>query len=188
MLAVITALFETMGQAPNDVSPGAVGFGSLTVPGSSAIVQRLIEYARDGNTLATPLGQLTIENALPQGGVTPRLLLTGMVDCSPWSYAPPIPPALVDFAAGRPAVFGSVTVEVVLELPHIAYHTRQVHLTFPQPIKVWRTEQSNRGFLRRKLDSFFSTTLTGIILDQHGGELQLTGAADWLAPRLIWGD
>lgn len=185
MLSFVENLFQALGQPPTG-KDGAVGLGSLTIPGSSAIVQRLLSFAAADNSLPTSLGPLKIETAQVRPGMIPRFLVTGTIDGNPFSYAVPIPAQLVDFSAGRPTEFGVITAEGILELPQITYRDGQATVMFDHPIKITKSVDPQAGFIRRRFANYLTTNLLGFKIDAHGGTLILSGVAHWLAPQLVW--
>lgn len=190
MLTFLESTLNALGHEYTPPKEGSVGYGSVNVPGSAAFVQQLLQYASADNTIQTPLGHLTIQTFKPLPGIEPALLVTGSIDGRPCSYSPLIPARLVDFSRGRPTRFGSVVMTGTLDLPEISYRREgtggEATLMFSQPIHVAKAVEVDARFIRRRLSEMLQTNMLGIKINAHHGTPILSGAANWLAPQLLW--
>lgn len=173
--------------------PGAVGFGSVAVPNSKESVSKLIDFVRGGCSVATPIGQLTISNAIPTPGTTPRMLITGSIaDGSPRgapiTYSPLVPRNLVDLAQGRYSQFGAVEIAGLMKLPTLSYDAAHdsVLVAFEEPLHVRKAIDPAANRVRRWTEKHLQADLQGIRITRTQGFPILTGFANWIAPTLTW--
>jgi hypothetical protein len=190
---MLTWLENTLTALGNEYTPpreGSVGYGSVTVPGSAPFVQQLLQYASTDNSMYTALGRLTVQALKPLPGIEPSLLISGTIAGRPFSYSPLIPASLIDFAKGRPTQFGAVTVTGTIDLPEITYKSGspggEATLMFAEPIHISKSVDARAGFIRRRFSEMLQTNMLGIKINSHHGTPILSGAANWLAPQLIW--
>lgn len=190
MLTFLESTLNAIGTEYTPPKEGAVGYGSVSVPGTVAYVSQLLQYARQDNTLNTPVGPLNVQALKPLPGIEPALLITGTIAGRPFSYSPLIPANLINFAKGRPTQFGAVTVLGTIDLPEITYREGstggEATLMFEHPITISKTVDARAGFIRRRFSEMLQATLLGIKINAHHGTPILSGAANWLAPQLIW--
>lgn len=190
MLSFLPNLFEALGHEYTPPKAGAVGYGSVAVPGARQFVTQLLQYASQDNSLNTPLGPLTIQTFKPLPGIEPALCITGTISGRPFSYSPLIPAQLIDFAKGRPTQFGAIEITGTLDLPEITYAQGatggEATVMFAEPLHVAKTVNGNSRWLRRRIDQMFQTNMLGIKINAHHGTPILSGAANWLAPQLLW--
>jgi hypothetical protein len=190
MLTWLENTLTAIGQDYTAPKEGSVGYGSVTVPGSAPFVAQLLQYASTDNSIYTPLGRLTVQNLKPLPGIEPALLITGTIGGRPFSFSPLIPDSLIDYAKGRPTQFGSIVVTGTLDLPEITYKSGssggEATLMFSTPIHVAKHVDAKAGFIRRRFSDLLQTNLLGLKVNAHHGTPILSGAANWLAPQLIW--
>lgn len=173
--------------------PGAVGFGSVAVPNSRDRISQLIDFVRDGCAVDTPLGRLTISNAIPTPGTAPRMLITGSIaDGSPRgapiTYSPLVPQNLTDFAQGRYSQFGNVEIAGLMKLPTLSYDGSQdsVLIAFEEPLHVRKAIDPAANRVRRWTEKHLQADLQGIRITRTQGFPILTVFAHWIAPTLTW--
>jgi hypothetical protein len=190
MLTFVNNLFDALGQDYTPPQEGAVGFGSVNIPGSATFVTQLLQYASTDNSLHTPLGRMKIQALKPLPGIEPALLITGTIAGRPFSFSPLIPDKLIDFAKGRPTRFGAVELTGTIDLPEITFKSGpsggEATLMFDHPIHIAKHVDARAGFIRRRFSQMLQTNMLGIKINSHHGTPILSGAANWLAPQLIW--
>jgi hypothetical protein len=190
MLTFLNNLLDAIGTEYTPTKEGAVGFGSVTVPGSAPFVAQLLQYASTDNSIYTPVGRLTVQSLKPLPGAEAALQIVGTIGGRPFTYLPLIPAPLVDFARGRPTQFGSITATGTIAMPEITYKTGEsggeATMMFEHAIHLEKAVDANAGFIRRRFSRMLSANLLGLKINAHHGTPILSGAANWLAPQLVW--
>lgn len=179
MLTPLVNLLEALGQR-STVDAGAVGLGSVNVPGMAAVVPYLLQYAQQGS-YGTPLGPFHVGEVTVRGDQLQAVLTAGSL-CGTVTY--PIPERLRGLARGEWQNCGQIEVRGELAMPEIVWKGDHALLTLSSPLSI--RNFVTEGRLRQRIAQFLSTELHALRIYPTHGEPVVGRLASWIAPRLNW--